>query len=94
MSGLICSPCTQTGCGSQISGCQTDFKRVFEISPATYIFPFGDQDVFCFNGSSVAGDDQRSSVEATDGLQTAGCGRQRHICQLDGQRRQLFLILP
>lgn len=30
MRGLICSLCTQTGRGSQISGCQTDFKWVFE----------------------------------------------------------------
>lgn len=90
MHGLMCSLCTQTGRGSDmISGCQTDFTILNLLtSTVTYIFPFGDQDVFCFYGSSVAWDLQCFPIKADNGLQTADCKRQkqRHIFQLLFQR--------
>lgn len=92
MRGLIRSPMHLDGAWLADKWVSERFLKL-STSPATYIFPFGELDVFCFVGAGVAGDDQRSSILAVDGFETAGCGTQRHICQLDGQRRRLSLIL-
>lgn len=71
------SLCTQTGRGSDmISGCQTDFTILNLLtSTVTYIFPFGDQDVFYFYGFNVAWDLECFPIKAGNSLQTADCKR-------------------
>lgn len=75
MHGLMHDICTQTGRGSDtVSGCQTDFTILNPLTSAvTHIFPFSDEDVFCFHGSIVARDLERVPVLADNSLQTAHC---------------------
>lgn len=85
MHRLMDSVCTQTGRGSDmISGCQTDFTILNPLTFVTYIFPFSDEDIFCFYGSIVARDLECLPIQADNSLQTACCKREKqsHIFQL------------